>query len=227
MAIVIPHLELLVASPWVTDHYSRFVLHMLSMGEPVLHNLGATEQMVFVRKYKEDGAHNVSLADTFLRDGEFIGVRPSAKQLVASDAWGYSQTVAHPRSLAALFQALLVLWCPTQYSKEAGFFKMLQNRRPCPQRRTRQARCAALVTALRHPMVRYEYIVPKQLKRKRGDAAAEPPASNVIHSGDLSALRPHFGFLLRHNLLQVAGNVVSIHKASLEATLTPAETSEE
>lgn len=214
MADMVQNVELLSAASACTDLFVRYVLYSLAMGVQVLRAVRSSSDMNFVRCVTEPPARPREAeaeTDALLLPHQGL---PSAATILAADSVNYCQFVRRPEALAALFHAIVVLWAPQQYQQERGMFHALAHQPRASVRRTRQAKCAALMVAMQRQAEIHWGTRATTGKRQLGADAGTSPGGGgggtLVGDANVEKMRPHFGFLLRHNMLQVATTAESI-----------------
>lgn len=188
----VPHVELLVAVAHTESAFVRYVISMLAMGEVVLVNMRVGPSMTFVRVKEDDPSVHTERATQdaavlFRTHGPFPLHVPSVADILAATTLSYGEYVAYPKMLAVVVNLAVLLWCGNQWWRDSAITRELTDAaetispaRGLPvSRRSRQARCVAVVHALRTP----------------GAAPVDPDVMN------------HVGFLVRHGWITTTADL--------------------
>ena len=217
MIQAIPHVELLVAEPFVECPFVRYALSMLAWGENVLAGMHVAGNMTLARRPAPEHAQALALARKIAEQPAGPVIVPTVDEILGTNAVSYGEYVAFPATLALLVRVVVLAWCGAQWHGETRLWRTIrasmdQNR--AVPRRSRQARCVAIARVMSAPCVPVLHTVavarpPPARSGSGGARGARSPAAateNVtvpVSDEERAAVLQHVGFLLRHSKIAI------------------------
>lgn len=220
----IPHVELLVAEPFVKCPYMRYSINMLALGDGAFGCLVVSANMTFSRRAQlrtDNSEHGTTCAEATARANALLEelkphplIIPTVDELSSLTALSYGEYVAFPATLGLIIQLVILVWCGPQWWNDTRLWRaidaVVDSR--TQHRRSRQARCVAVAQVLTRPEMNIMSSPPTVTTTRRmpmsnnGQKGAVKGGAGPSSSSSLTKVDPtvaacilrHIGFLVRH-----------------------------